>query len=306
MKKINGFLIGALFGLIVSFFSYETVFADITENEIRSVVRIDIVDVYSNEVIEGGSGTIINEDGDILTNFHVIEKVVSYPDDYLLSICLTLDSKNLPECGLPAQVDSYLEAIDLALIFLSLDETTQEYLMLKAYLINENYTLPVIQINYENPKIGEELNILGYPGVGFETITYTKGVVSGFLYPKEGEGVRFIKTDAQINPGNSGGAAFDSNNKFIGVPTFGFASETFGFMDYIIPTNVVDTFINWAYAEVGSDEDKQYEMELNKFIQQEKEAFGDFGIYEWEIGWLYLIGAVVVLVIAIVIWRRAE
>jgi serine protease Do len=64
-------------------------------------------------------------------------------------------------------------------------------------------------------KLGDEIYICGYPGVGGETITLTRGVISGFLQ----DSPPWIKTDANISPGNSGGGAFNRSGEFIGLPT---------------------------------------------------------------------------------------
>ena len=57
--------------------------------------------------------------------------------------------------------------------------------------------------------LGDDILILGYPGIGGETITLTRGEVSGFHLCKRGYGNRaFIKTSATIAGGNSGGSGF--------------------------------------------------------------------------------------------------
>lgn len=66
----------------------------------------------------------------------------------------------------------------------------------------------------QDPSIGDELIILGYPSVGSpESVTATEGIISGFdngLYV----------TSAKIERGNSGGAAIHiKNNCFLGIPT---------------------------------------------------------------------------------------
>ncbi len=69
-------------------------------------------------------------------------------------------------------------------------------------------------------ELGDDLAILGYPGIGSSTITLTGGTVSGFLQER---GVTYqrawIKTDAAISGGNSGGTAVDETGKLVAVPT---------------------------------------------------------------------------------------
>jgi hypothetical protein len=63
--------------------------------------------------------------------------------------------------------------------------------------------------------IGAPVYVLGYPGVGGDSLTLTQGVVSGF----SGEYEEFIKVSANTNHGNSGGIAIDGQDCYLGIPT---------------------------------------------------------------------------------------
>ena len=65
--------------------------------------------------------------------------------------------------------------------------------------------------------IGDHLSILGYPSIGGETLTVTKGIISGF---ELGERSRYIKTSAKTDRGNSGGVAIKDSGCLVGIPTF--------------------------------------------------------------------------------------
>lgn len=65
--------------------------------------------------------------------------------------------------------------------------------------------------------LGDRLRIIGFPGIGGETVTFTEGSVSGFT--TAGGRPVLIKTDATIAGGNSGGLAADDEGTIIGVPT---------------------------------------------------------------------------------------
>jgi hypothetical protein len=69
-------------------------------------------------------------------------------------------------------------------------------------------------------ELGDTLAILGYPGIGGETVTFTSGSVAGFTKQK-GISTRraWIKTDATIAGGNSGGTAVNAKGEIVGVPT---------------------------------------------------------------------------------------
>lgn len=68
--------------------------------------------------------------------------------------------------------------------------------------------------------LGEELRILGYPGAGGETITFTRGDVAGFESQERVGNRAWIKTDATASPGNSGGLGADEAGNLIGVPSY--------------------------------------------------------------------------------------
>jgi hypothetical protein len=70
-------------------------------------------------------------------------------------------------------------------------------------------------------QLGDPVRILGYPGIGGDTITFTAGSVAGFA-GEDGVGDRaWIKTDATVAGGNSGGTALDADGRLVGVPTRG-------------------------------------------------------------------------------------
>src|SRR4030065_1371770 len=77
-------------------------------------------------------------------------------------------------------------------------------------------------------EIGDHLRVLGYPGIGGETITFTEGAVSGFTSERAVEGRAWIKTDATIAGGTSGGMAVNSAGQLIGVPTRASGGSTEG------------------------------------------------------------------------------
>ena len=72
----------------------------------------------------------------------------------------------------------------------------------------------------KKPTEGDDVLILGYPGIGSQTgVTVTRGIISGL------EGNYFI-TDAKIDHGNSGGTAILTRGDcYLGIPTYGIKGE---------------------------------------------------------------------------------
>jgi hypothetical protein len=80
--------------------------------------------------------------------------------------------------------------------------------------------LPYVELgDSDQIRIGDSVNIFGFPSIGGNTITFTKGSVSGFSSEDQIGDRAWIKTDATISGGNSGGLAADNNGRIIGVPT---------------------------------------------------------------------------------------
>jgi S1-C subfamily serine protease len=158
-----------------------------------------------------GSGTILSADGLILTNAHV-----AFPDepgvDYL-GVALTVRSDQPPQPAYIAEVVAADRALDLAVLRIvsKLDNSPVTPSSLK---------LPFVPLgDSDGLEVGDELDIFGYPGIGGETVTFTKGVVSGFSLESGITGRAWIKTDTTIAGGNSGGTAVDQNGFLVGVPT---------------------------------------------------------------------------------------
>ncbi len=141
-----------------------------------------------------GSGVLIDADGYMLTNAHVVARASE--------ISVTLPGRPEP---LAARLIALLPADDLALLALDADEP-----------------LPFVRLAQPGDLyIGETCIALGNP-FGLEN-TVTRGVVSarGRHLSKDGRRLRgeFLQTDAAINPGNSGGPLVNLDGELIGINT---------------------------------------------------------------------------------------
>ena len=92
-------------------------------------------------------------------------------------------------------------------------------------------------------------------------MTFTDGVVSGFLDENEDGVYDWIKTDTEVNPGNSGGLAIDQQGDFIGVPTAGYSSsEVAGKISLIRPGAVALDYYDRAI--MGQDSGSSARQQL--------------------------------------------
>lgn len=235
-------------GALLSVYSVFNALA-VTNREVQSSVQILVFDKNSRPV-SSGSGTVIDMDGDILTNFHVIKNAVEKAG-WSIAVCITSDAKKLPVCGLlKVALAGHSEPLDLALLrFTEIKNQDGKFVDFKQYLADNRVRLDHVKINRfamddEGLALGDAVQILGYPDAGGSSITVTRGIASGFEQLRlEGMDLPWlIKTDAKVNPGNSGGGAFDANDNYIGVPKAVAGGD--GNIGYIVSLPVVNYFLN--------------------------------------------------------------
>ena len=183
-----------------------------------------------------GSGTVLDaERGIILTNYHVMgdtKKRELYNQDGVAEIAVTpTDLQGAPVIKYIAQMIEGSPDDDLAVLRITamIDDP-------KAPLPKNLGLVAVDRGNSEDLLPGDPLAVIGFPGLGGSTVTFTDGVVSGFLDENEDGVYEWIKTDTEVNPGNSGGLAIDQQGDFIGVPTAGYSrSDVAGKISLIRP-----------------------------------------------------------------------
>lgn len=155
-----------------------------------------------------GSGSIVSSEGLILTNAHVVEGIGDAID--ALGVGITEATDIPPELTYLAELIAIDYDLDLAVVRVATDLEGNPV----------SVALPYVEIgDSDQVEIGDSLRILGYPGIGGETITLTEGSISGFTAERSIAGRAWIKTDATIAGGNSGGMGTNQAGQLIGVPT---------------------------------------------------------------------------------------
>ncbi len=197
----------------------------------KSTVMILLVD-GSGEPLCSGSGTIVEADGTILTNAHVVANDEFCPYE-AIRIAVTGDAGSPPEPLYEADVLVVDNPLDLAVLRVARN--------LDGSPATTTFT-PTVIGDSDTVELGDSIRILGYPDIGGETITFTVGTVSGFTSQsgvgQSGAGERsWIKTDATIAGGNSGGTAVNDEGELIGIPTQGGADDDSPVVDCRILTD---------------------------------------------------------------------
>ncbi len=192
----------------------------------QATVQVLTADANGNPVCVG-SGSLISDNGRILTNAHVIDPSAPCGYDQVL-IAVTVDTAQVPEITYRADILTVDVALDLAV--LQIAERVDGAAL--------DTPFPTIEIGDSDlVQLGDPLRIFGYPTIGGDTITFTNGSVSGFTQTA-GVGDRaWIKTDATIAGGNSGGAAVDAEGRLIGVPTQASAGDNADIVDCRVLTD---------------------------------------------------------------------
>ncbi len=195
--------------------------AALAERLARSVVMIVALKIRPDGTLEpvwSGSGTVVDARGYILTNAHVVLDDFGQPLDDLL-ILVTQQPDQPPEPAYRARVIQADPKLDLAVIKIDRDAQGNP--------LSQAPDLPAVPLgDSDQLHLGDPLLILGYPGIGGETITLTRGEVSGFT-SQPGYGARaWIKTSATIAGGSSGGLAANLQGELVGVPTLVGAGQT--------------------------------------------------------------------------------
>ncbi len=171
------------------------------------VVQIQLL--LGDQITCTGSGTIVAADGIVLTNSHVIAQSPICPHDRI-GVAVTDRPEQPPLLTFEADLLVNDPELDLAVVRIArtLDgaPVAQEF--------------PTVEIgDSDNLSLGDRLRVIGYPGIGGETVTFTEGTISGFV-SVPGFGDRsWLKTDATISGGNSGGLAVDGDGFLVGIPT---------------------------------------------------------------------------------------
>ena len=199
---------------------YQTAKTPLTEKSVREMVSQLGEAVVQVRTPSGlGSGFILNEEGYLITNFHVIEGETQL------------------------SVEVYRQRGD------QIDR--QAYKQIKIIAMNKFQDLALLRIedkeagkfanvqlgDSDDLSVGERVFAIGSP-LGLER-TVTEGIVSTKTRQLQGE--LYLQTTAQINPGNSGGPLFNMRGEVVGVTNMKIAfGEGIGFA---IPVEAVKYFL---------------------------------------------------------------
>ncbi|GAB5603558.1 trypsin-like peptidase domain-containing protein [Thermus sp. FJN-A] len=174
-----------------------------------------------------GSGFVIDKEGYILTNYHVVEGASQ----------ITVKFHNDPK-EYRARLVGAAPPLDVALLKVDAPK---------------DRLVPLVLGDSDRIRVGQKAIAMGNP-FGLE-FTVTQGIVSairenpGAIGDESGLVPQVIQTDAAINPGNSGGPLLNSRGEVIGIntaiftPTGQFGAAQFAGVGFALPINLVKQYL---------------------------------------------------------------
>ncbi len=257
---------------VALFSSEETSLRNIVATVSPSVVGIKITVPPTQSVRGGfvwqtageevsGSGFIMNYEGYIATNYHVVEICVTR-SDALIEVSLS-DGRTADGTYIAGD-----EQNDLAVIKIELDDLT-----------------PVMLGDSDDLMPGDAVIAIGNPlGSNFAG-SVTAGIISGINRQIGLENMpdSLLQTDAAINPGNSGGPLLNMNGEVIGINTAKIASDQVEGLGFAIPINeaypILESLMEYGYVkdrpttgmsgtEISDLASRVYQMPAGLLIQE--------------------------------------
>ncbi|MDO4582063.1 MAG: trypsin-like peptidase domain-containing protein [Bacillota bacterium] len=191
---------------------------DIAAEVSPSVVFIKNISADNEHPLNGtGSGLIIDTNGTIVTNYHVIAEAAQ------IAVVLC-DGREIQAELLGAYPGS-----DIAVLDVEADGLT-----------------PAQLGDSDKLAVGDLVFAIGNPGGEQFTSSLTCGVISGIdrqIILDDGNMKQLLQTDAAINPGNSGGPLVNSRGEVIGINSIKIIDVNFEGMGFAIPINIVQKVI---------------------------------------------------------------
>lgn len=162
-----------------------------------------------------GSGVFINNNGYIITNYHVIDDLND----------ITIRTNNGEEYD--TTIIGKDEEWDIAVIKVITEKDNFDYLLFGSET---------------DIFVGKHVIAVGNP-VGFES-TVTEGIISNTNRLINGNDIHYIQTDVAINSGNSGGPLIDKNGNIVGIATLKYSKVGFEGLSFALRIDDVKRIVH--------------------------------------------------------------
>jgi Tol biopolymer transport system component len=184
---------------------------ELSVRELTAKVRSAVVRIETE--LGSGSGFVIDSQGLILTNNHVVleaEEITVFLDNGIQHSATLLGRDQVR---------------DLAIIRIEVSD------------------LPTLALSgLSGVGLGTEALVVGFP-LGSSDVSVTRGLVSS-IKPDTGRNLQWIQTDSAINPGNSGGPLLNLQGEVIGVVSAKLTGITVEGIGFAISANTVKLYLD--------------------------------------------------------------
>ena len=211
----------------------------------KNIAPVTAIIATENSV---GSGFLVDNDGHVITNYHVVQKDFNVQNSFHSSVNLLFCTSGGSD--LENQLIYQADVIKV--------DPTRDLALVK---INSNlvFQSPTIDSKNESVEIGMDVHAIGHPDGGIPC-TYTKGVVSQV---KDGHEWAYsdisvhkamvIQTQTPINPGNSGGPLINDNGLIVGINTF--KHTEFAGINFAVSSSEIQDFITYG-SKISTQEEQ--------------------------------------------------
>ena len=206
---------------------------EIANQDIIIKATVKLVCLYENGAGVQGSGTVIDPDGTILTNKHVVDKTLGCLVKFINNFN---DTPNY-DIRQIADIQKISSSEDVAILKLRNPQ-------------NKKLTYIDITKANSNFRLGTKVHVYGYPAIFGANMTYTSGDFGGI----DGS---YLKTGVILEHGNSGGGAYLSNGTFIGIPTAVRKGEL-NALGYILSINTINAWLGNSSFTYNNNSNNNY------------------------------------------------
>ncbi len=256
-------LVALVLGLLGSALPAQALEKTTKANMLRASVKLSTPFDADSQSGSLCSGTMLNQQGYILSNFHCVGYVKDGQRDSTLEsmgldpgdlynkkglsvVAITDDPRQLPVPTYIAQVIAADAVLDVSVLKIISYYNSKQKLPA---------TLPVVSMplaDSDTVDTLDEVFVIGYPGIAGDSVTATEGKISGFLDEDEDKQFDWFKTDVLVNQGNSGGSAVNDNGELIGIPTARLQDKSGNVIYLVRPVNLTVPIIQKALKAGGS------------------------------------------------------